>query len=1126
MARLAAMEKGEYYPTPLSIADQIAGYLEPSDGRGTIQLLDPCCGAGRALARIARQVASRATAPVETWGVEISPTRAAEAAERLDLVVEAPFQAVTWSPRAYGAASFALLNPPYDHNARGGRMEHDFLKQATYPLIAGGVLAYIIPATIIKYPLARTLHEHYEDVRLFRFGGEGAASFGQFKQVVILARKRRESIKHMYRHPEVQRSVNELYETYGNTYERTFRRPQDVAEYEREVPAALPPGMRYEIRPTRTRANLRRERWLPPEIDALAQARWPVIQAAIAEHMEQSAQEIPQPLMPPSVGHVAQVVAAGMAGNLEGDGQVFKGRVVKKTETVPHVDDASKVVERERYETHICTVSSQGLEHLSKPSAVEAFLKEHIDDFTEALKQKLMPYGNTVTSREEAVLSQLSKDKRLPGREEAGLLPKQKEIAVALTRSLRRHGIAHLVGEMGVGKTRMSLAAVELDGRYPALVITPPHVVDKWTEEAEGAIPGVKAYVAESIGDLEMIRAQHEPGDRTVVVVARSYVKLGSGWERRQAVRRTLPVSDKDSARGRFRRASTAYRCERRKLLHMPQGPEREEQRRITAQARREALEAATRVPVCPNCGKPLSKANRESSNPVRCDGQVEVWDEIEGQMTTRPCRAALFQFGARYHRVPLAQYIVDKMPGFFQSFVCDEVHQYKAKSTDQGWAFGLLAAHVPVTITLTGTFYGGPASSIFWILHRTQSDVRQDYGFDDATRWIRRFGVMETTYKLEDGAGGYGAYTGKKRRRCSTRERPGINPGIVRYLLPTTVFVRLKDLGIKLPSFHEEMVKLEQTEAMSQDLSRVERFTWDQMMTYWPHYTSSWLQWNLARPNSCFRDELIEGYDDEELECPAVVGQGERLPKEAWLANTVENELAEGRRVVLYVRQTGTRDIRGRLKEVLEQKGVKVAVLDSSIDPREREEWLEKRHPQVLITNPQLVETGLDLVEYCTVVFFEAVYSLYTMWQACRRVWRLGQTRPVKVYYVMYRGTLEEKAYALIGEKFKAAKLLHGEDVSGALVPEAGESSLVMSLVKAIKAQEDLQLTNTTFFGDDTDQVVSVSPTGSMVHRSAMLNGWQQWCKERGVQMDEIKPKPRRRRASKPQPGQMRLEL
>jgi len=43
---------------------------------------------------------------------------------------------------------------------------------------------------------------------------------------------------------------------------------------------------------------------------------------------------------------------------------------------------------------------------------------------------------------------------------------------------------------------------------------------------------------------------------------------------------------------------------------------------------------------------------------------------------------------------------------------------------------------------------------------------------------------------------------------------------------------------------------------------------------------------------------------------------------------------------------------------------------------------------------NPKLIETGLDLVMFSDLVFYEVTTSLYTLWQAMRRVWRLGSTR------------------------------------------------------------------------------------------------------------------------------------
>jgi len=62
-----------------------------------------------------------------------------------------------------------------------------------------------------------------------------------------------------------------------------------------------------------------------------------------------------------------------------------------------------------------------------------------------------------------------------------------------------------------------------------------------------------------------------------------------------------------------------------------------------------------------------------------------------------------------------------------------------------------------------------------------------------------------------------------------------------------------------------------------------------------------------------------------------------------------------------------------------LQANGLRVSILSGNVDSRKREEWIAKRVNtiDVLICNPRLVETGLDLVQFSTVVFFEIEYSL-----------------------------------------------------------------------------------------------------------------------------------------------------
>jgi hypothetical protein len=162
----------------------------------------------------------------------------------------------------------------------------------------------------------------------------------------------------------------------------------------------------------------------------------------------------------------------------------------------------------------------------------------------------------------------------------------------------------------------------------------------------------------------------------------------------------------------------------------------------------------------------------------------------------------------------------------------------------------------------------------------------------------------------------------------------------------------------------------------------------------------------------------------------PAVVSGSQSLPKEEWLADFCHAERQQGRKVLIYMRQTGTRDIRIASWASLQAKGVRATILSGAVEPRKREAWIAGRAYglDALIVNPKLVETGLDLIQFSSVVFFEIEYSLYTLWQAVRRVWRLGQTKAVKAVFAVYAGTMEATALMLMGQKDGRPAPLRGQ--------------------------------------------------------------------------------------------------
>jgi SNF2 family DNA or RNA helicase len=249
-------------------------------------------------------------------------------------------------------------------------------------------------------------------------------------------------------------------------------------------------------------------------------------------------------------------------------------------------------------------------------------------------------------------------------------------------------------------------------------------------------------------------------------------------------------------------------------------------------------------------------------------------------------------------------------------------------------------------------------------------------------------------------------------------------------------------------------------------------------------------------------------------------------LPKERWLASFCQSEKAQRRRVLVYVRQTGTRDIQERIETVLRDAGLRTITLYSSVDPRRREAWIEKHSDaDVLITNPRLVQTGLDLVSFASVVFAEVEYSLYTLWQALRRVWRLGQTKPVKAVFAVYRGTMEAQALALMGRKMRAAQLLYGDNVGGAIVP-VEEGDFVTELAREVlrgAELDDLQ----SLFADEMQ--VTNSPLGCPTEDSPVLlpvqpRTWDEWLNERNLSGRLPPTKRSGKRANAEVPGQLSI--
>ena len=639
---------------------------------------------------------------------------------------------------------------------------------------------------------------------------------------------------------------------------------------------------------------------------------------------------------------------------------------------------------------------------------------------------------------------------------------KQSETVRGAVHSLGINRGTTIVGEMGTGKTFIAIVAAHMAGYRRVLVMCPPHLVQKWKREVEQTLPPrlACAAIAKSVTDLQRLKLNHGPArngnTRTLfTIVSREKAKLSYSWDNQ--VHWKLPM-----ANGRF------IRTQDNGLLVRPNAD-----RNIATPEGELDIDAAhkwlQRIPHCLECHKPL--VDKEGVNLSETDILTS-----KKRLKCLDCDAPLW--GARSHgepsrnRIALAEYAKKKMKGFFDLFVADEVHEYKSRDSAQGIAAGSSAQLCGKSLVLSGTLMGGYASTLFYLLYRFYPEFRNRFRYGAESEWIHAYGFYEETIKhdshhsivIEDGSVSKRKIGGKR----SVKEKPGLMPSALFHLIENTIFLRLTDVSSDLPPYEEHVI------TMPMDRTTDET-GWSQQSGYQHLYLriyskliealasgstrllSTYLQTLLAYPDGSTKGEDV--YDPATGALIAAVpplSENRTYPKEQQLLDLIKSEKDLGRKVLVYVTHTDTRDITGRLAAFLEREGHRTAVLKAgNPKPEDREKWIADqvaRGTDVVVCNPKLVQTGLDLVDFPTIVWFETEYSVYVMRQASRRSWRIGQKRPVHVYYMTYQDCLQADALKLIAMKMQSSLAVEGE------LPEDGLSAygdthdnLMLSLAKQI---------------------------------------------------------------------------
>lgn len=414
----------------------------------------------------------------------------------------------------------------------------------------------------------------------------------------------------------------------------------------------------------------------------------------------------------------------------------------------------------------------------------------------------------------------------------------------------------------------------------------------------------------------------------------------------------------------------------------------------------------------------------------------------------------------------------------FADGVLVSNCHQTKSPGTAVGQAMGSLAAACEKTICMTGTIIGGYANHIRSLLYRVapRSLLAEGLTWKDAIGFDERYGRIEkvVTETSDKGGSDNKQSIGRTSSRTQKYVRPGVMPTLFgRHLIQNTVFLSLDEVAENLPQLEETVIPAEMDRELFDAYKIVEDELKDacreamkrrdksllskmlQTLLAYPDHPYGWEEIGYMNPAGHF----VKVTEPENLSAEVV-----RAKEELIVADCLaERDL--GRKSWVYCVMTDTRDVNERLRGLLAAKGLRVNVLRSSVATDKREAWIAQHAPQcdVMISHPQLVETGLDLFDpagsynFPTLSFYSTGYNLFTLRQAARRAWRIGQKELCKVRYYYYAQTMQARAMTLMGKKLAASTSVEGHFSSEGLAAMAGdEGSLEMAMARSLVEQLD----------------------------------------------------------------------
>jgi superfamily II DNA or RNA helicase len=696
-------------------------------------------------------------------------------------------------------------------------------------------------------------------------------------------------------------------------------------------------------------------------------------------------------------------------------------------------------------------------------------------------------------------------------RENAGysLYDAQLAVAEAHKRCLERKKATLCIAECGSGKTKIGITALHAyqqrkdnpsSDKHFNIVLCPSHVQKKWLREIEESLPDTFAVIVTSITELNQAYAAYEKDDKTCYI-----------------------IMSKEKARDGYMKRPSAMWNKRQNAFICPD---------CYGIIEMELIDCGSkyRIPADPMFFKRENKHNHKCGHcnavlwtvlvPEQQSEWVKVSDfgfvhrylayrYLEGvekfpalyeavqKIVDNP--DGMFPNAGAYRRYALSTYIKNQMRGKVDGLVVDELHQYN-NASGQGDAMAELFNAAKKVIGLTATLINGYSSGIFHLLYRISPDLMLKDGkhYDKSVDFSNEYGVTESVYEIA--APDYNSNRRTTKKKMRERQLPGVSPLVYsRFLMDSAAFLSLNDMGKDLPEYEEIPVQLQMNEDVAEEYFNLESQFRDILRSkkdIAKKILSSYLGLLTVYPDQPYDQKtVVHPISGDDLVVPQDMSSFNELhEKDNSVLDVVQRKVADGGRVLVYTSWIRT-DTQDKLYKLLTENGYRVSVLTSAVLPAKREEWVEnqvRNGIQVLITNPSLVETGLDLNDFTTLYYYNIAYNLFTLRQSSRRSWRINQRAPrVEVYFSYYEGTMQNRAIRLMASKLAVAGIIEGnlsdeglaamsecQDMTGALAREltAGIKNEVEDLSAVFKKMAILKPAAETDVIDITAAVTGIA--------------------------------------------------